>query len=212
MPTDPASKMNKHHPILGLVGGVGCGKSFVAGLFAELGAAVLAGDPLGHEALRQPEIIQQLVARWGQDILNAQGEIDRAKVGAIVFQQPAERKFLEQLSHPWIRAKLQSELNRLHADPAVPLIIMDAAVMLESGWSHVCDKLAFIDVPFTVRAERAAKQRGWPAEELARREANQWPLEQKRAKADFIIDNGGTADQTRAQVRQVWLALGLPLP
>lgn len=198
----PASRLTKK-PILGLVGGVGCGKSTVAGLLRELGGGVVAGDPAGHEALRQPELRGQVVARWGQGLLNETGEIDRPKLGRIVFAQPEERRHLEQIVFPWIRQRLREELERVDAETPSRFIVLDAAVMLEAGWDAVCDRILFIDVPEAVRWQRVARQRDWSAEEVRGREAAQWSLEQKRALADAVVDNGGSEAQTRAQLEQV---------
>src|SRR5262249_9558219 len=87
---------------VGLIGGMGAGKSLVAEAFARRGARVISGDQLGHEALRQPPIKAQLVQRWGQEILDERGEVDRRRLGALVFADPAQRRALEALVFPWI--------------------------------------------------------------------------------------------------------------
>src|SRR5207253_9155202 len=99
-------------PVLGLIGGIGSGKSRVADALARRGGRVIAGDLLGHEALRQPQVRDQVVGRWGRGVLNDQGEIDRRKVGAIVFADNAELRALEALTFPYIERRIAEEIAR----------------------------------------------------------------------------------------------------
>src|SRR5438105_11373980 len=113
-------------PVIGLIGGIGSGKSRVSATLSRLGARVINADELGHQALRQPEIRQQIVQRWGSDLLDEQGEIVRRRLGAIVFDNPTERKALESLVHPWIGEAIRSEVARAQQDPAVRFVVLDA--------------------------------------------------------------------------------------
>src|SRR5262249_44391096 len=97
-------------PVLGLVGGIGSGKSEVAAALARRGGCLVAGDPLGHAALRQAAVREQVVARWGQQVLDSDGEIDRTKLGAVVFADADERAALEAMVHPWISRRLREQL------------------------------------------------------------------------------------------------------
>lgn len=192
--------------VVGLIGGMGSGKSRVAAEFARHGARVISGDPIGHEALRQPEIRRRVLARWGDGILAADGDIDRRRLGAIVFADPAERVRLEEMLFPWIRQSVREEIDKARQDAAVPLIVLDAAVMLEAGWNDACDRLVFVEAPRPLRLQRLAEQRGWSAAETAQREQAQMPLEEKRRRADHVIDNAGALEET---ARQVETLLGL---
>jgi dephospho-CoA kinase len=187
-------------PVVGLVGGMGAGKSLVAGLFARCGARVISGDALGHEALAQPTIRVQAVSRWGGQILKDSGEIDRRKLGAIVFADPAERRALEALSFPWIEKRLGEEIAVAQADPAVSLVLVDAAIMLEAGWSRLCDRLVYIHAPRSVRLRRLEEQRGWTPKEVEAREAAQMSLTDKVSRADAAVDNSGPPEHTARQV------------
>jgi dephospho-CoA kinase len=186
--------------VIGLIGGIGAGKSRVAEVLARRGAVVIAGDPAGHEALRQPDIRARVVARWGQGVLAANGEVDRRALGRIVFADPAERVALEGMVFPWIGARLREQLAAAKAAPGVRWVVLDAAVMLEAGWNNVCDRIVYIGVPRDVRLSRLARQRGWSESELAAREAAQWPLDAKRARADAVIDNTGSEADLERQV------------
>jgi dephospho-CoA kinase len=190
-----------HPPIIGLLGGVASGKSRVAQMFAQLGAVVLEGDRIGHEVLRQPDVIASAVDRWGRGVLDASGQIDRSRLGQIVFNNAGELAYLEQLTHPRIGAVLR---QRIAAVPrGTPAVVLDAAVMLKAGWYRLCDNIVFVDAPREVRLARAAL-RGWPASEFKRREAAQESVDEKKRHADQIIDNSASLEHTAEQVRQFW--------
>ena len=104
-------------------------------------------------------------------MLDERGEIDRGKVAAKVFADPAARRTLEAIVFPWIEGRLREQVDAALRDPAVPLVVLDAAVMLEAGWDRICDRLVFVDTPQPVRLERIARQRGWTAEQVKAREA-----------------------------------------
>src|SRR5438105_4188904 len=111
-------------PVIGLIGGMGGGKSELAALLAERGAWVVSGDEAGHEALRQNNIKAFVVERWGDRMLSAQGEIDRRKLAAIVFGKEQERKALEEIVFPWIKDRLHQQIAQAKADPRTSLIVL----------------------------------------------------------------------------------------
>ncbi len=154
-------------PVIGLLGGIGSGKSQVAALLSRHGGRVIDADQLGHQALRQPDILHRVVQRWGARLLDEQGQIVRRRLAAIVFGDPAERQALEEIVHPWIGQAIREEIARAQTDPAIRFIVLDAAVMLEAGWHTVCQKLLFVDVPWQLRLERLTHQRGWSAQQAA---------------------------------------------
>jgi dephospho-CoA kinase len=191
-------------PVLGLVGGIGAGKSTVADALVRHGGRVVAGDPLGHEALEQPDIRARVVEIWGErGILTSAGEVDRKKFGRIVFPSPVERSRLEHLVHPYIEKRIREEIDKASADPAVKFVILDAAIMLEAGWDGTCDKLIYVDAPRPVRLDRVQRQRHWTDHDLANREAVQMPPERKKERADVVVDNGGPVEATVAQVDEL---------
>ena len=188
-------------PVLGLVGGIGAGKSTVAAALVRHGGKIVAGDPLGHEALEQADILARVTEIWGdRGILKPDGKVDRKKFGRIVFPSPVERSRLEHLVHPYIEMRIREEIDKAVADPAARFVVLDAAVMLEAGWDGVCDKLIYVDAPRPVRLERVQQQRGWTDHDLANREAVQMPPEKKKERADAVVDNGGPPEATAAQV------------
>jgi len=191
-------------PVIGLVGAIGAGKSSVAAALARHGGKVVAGDPLGHEALEQKEILDRIADAFARrDILTKEGKVDRKKLGKVVFPSPVERSRLEHLVHPYIEERIREEIGKVQSDPAAKFVVLDAAVMLEAGWDDECDKLIFVDAPRPTRLARVMSQRGWTETELANREAVQMPVEKKKTRADAVIDNGGLPQATSAQVDEL---------
>lgn len=206
--------------IIGLAGGIGSGKSFVARVFAELGSPrcmVIDSDRLAREALDRPEVRAQLVQWWGESVLRenaVSGEqpsssgplIDRAKVAAIVFDQPQERQRLERLIHPLIRQSRQEMIAAAIKTDAPPqFVLVDAPLLFEAGLDRECDAVVFVDAPRLTRLERVRTTRAWSEAELARREASQWSVDDKRAKAEYVINNGPDANPAnlREQAREI---------
>lgn len=193
--------------IVGLVGGVASGKSLVAQRLAEHGARVLDVDRLGHEVLTEPEVIACLTARWGGQILTDGGAIDRARVARRVFAPapdgPPELEFLEQTTHPRIGARIDAQIATWLRESSDAPIVLDAALLLKAGWDRRCDQVIYVDSPVERRRDRAVA-RGWSEREFASREAAQGPMEEKRRRATWVVDNSGTATELAEQVERFW--------
>lgn len=195
--------------VLGLIGGIGSGKSLAAAEFAKHGGRIVSGDQAGHDALQEPNIRRQVLARWGDRIRNEKGDIDRRALGKIVFGNPAERQALEELVFPFIKQRLKEEIEAARNDPKVRFVILDAAIMLEAGWNDVCDRIIYVHAPREVRLRRIASQRSWDDKELAAREAAQMTLTDKASRADFAIDNSGPPEQMVEHVKRLIKNQGL---
>jgi dephospho-CoA kinase len=195
--------------VIGLIGGIGSGKSRTAAEFAKRGGQVINADDFAHAALREPDVRQRIVGRWGRDLLDDHGEIVRRKLGAIVFNDGAQRRELEALLHPWIKRRIAEEIAVAQNDPRVRFIVLDAAIMLEAGWSEVCDHLVFVDAPRDTRVQRVAEQRGWTAQELQARERAQLALTEKAAQADHTLDNSAALPHLSRQVDDLLRIWGL---
>lgn len=195
--------------IIGLVGGVASGKSAVAAALARRGAVVFDADKIGHLVLDEPEVRDELVARWGEEILDADGRIARPAVAARVFGDSpdaiSDRDFLEQTLHPRIRQRIESAINQLPDEP-LPAVVIDAPLLIESAWNDVCDVIAFVDAPREQRLARALT-RGWTPEEFTRRELSQMPIEEKRRWASHVISNAGTLEQLEIEVAKFWQSI-----
>jgi dephospho-CoA kinase len=190
-------------PVIGLLGGIGSGKSRVAGALAEAGATVVDADRLCHEALDRADVRQRVVQRWGEPICGPDGRVDRRRLGRIVFGAPDELKALTDILWPAIRPETLRRIEAGQADANTRAVVLDAALLLEAGWRDLCDRMVFVSTPAALRAQRVLAQRGWGKEELLTRESMQMPLEAKRAEADYLVDNGGPWPACREQLHEV---------
>ena len=194
--------MSRHSPpIIGLAGGVGSGKSTVAKILAELGCLVVDSDAAGRAALRDPQIKSTLRGWWGDRILDPAGEIDRSKIAHIVFNDPAQRKRLERLTHPWIEQRRREQFDA--APPDTPALVIDAPLIFEAGLDEQCDAVIFVDAPAIERQKRVQAARAWDAAEWAKREDSQMPLDEKRNRADYVVANTGRAVDLKPQVERL---------
>ncbi len=189
-------------PVIGIVGGVGSGKSTVARVFADLGCVVSDSDESVREILRDPGVVAQLVQWWGRDILTSDGSIDRSRVAQIVFDRPFERRKLEGLIHPMVHDRRRALIARAAEDGA-PGVVIDAPLLFEAGVDSECDAIVFVDTPLETRAARVLKTRGWDTQELEKREKAQLGLEHKRKRADYVVANTGLLDELQGRVVRV---------
>jgi dephospho-CoA kinase len=180
---------------------IGSGKSVVADALRTFGGYVIAADQLGHEALRQSDVKAKAVARWGETVLDAQGNPDRKKIGAIVFADADELRTLESWVFPHIEQKILQEITVARGHSDVKFIVLDAAIMLETGWHRHCDKILFVDAPRDLRLARLKEKRGWDDAEVKRREGMQLPLDDKKVHADFILVNDGEIEKVACQAK-----------
>ena len=193
--------------VVGILGGIASGKSLITDLLARRGAWIIDADSIGHQVLKTSEVKTLVRRRWGAAVFGADGEVDRPALAAIVFgsspESETERKILEQFTHPAIGEGIRAELERAAAE-GTRIVVLDAPVMLEAGWDHVCDTLVYIDAPRELRRQRALEDRGWKEEDFAAREGAQKSLEKKRSRADFVIDNSTCIDSVEQQVDRLW--------
>lgn len=205
----------RHQPVVGLVGGVGCGKSTVARLLGELGAAVIDADRLAHDVLAERACLLALRDRFGPGVFSPGGDLDRQALAERVFGAGAEddREFLEGLVHPRVRERILASLagERRRQRPA-PLVVLDVPLLLESPLASECDRIVFVEAPRESRTGRAAA-RGWAEGELGRREEAQMPLDVKRGRADLVLDNDGELQDLQERVTRLFAILtGNPPP
>jgi dephospho-CoA kinase len=195
---------------IGLVGGIASGKSAVAEALAQRGAIVFNADKIGHAVLQRPTVRDELVTRWDEEILDGAGGVSRPAVAKLVFGESpaalANRKFLEELLHPLIRAQIEAEIRQLPGAD-VPAVVIDAPLLIESGWNEVCQAVIFVDAPREQRLARAQQYRGWSPEEFARREAAQMPIDQKKGLSTHRISNSGSLSELDREVERFWTAV-----
>lgn len=194
--------------MIGLVGGVGSGKSCLARLLREKHPIqIVEGDSAGHQVLTELAVKQSLRTAFGDGVFTPGGEVDRRQVSRLVFgsrpEQTAARHKLEQIVHPRITELLTRQVELARAQPGVEAVLLDAALMLETGWRDLCDVVVFVDVPLEQRMKRVQESRGWSREQLQAREESQFPLERKRREADDVVDNSGDAQIALSQLEQI---------
>jgi dephospho-CoA kinase len=190
-------------PVIGLTGGVGSGKSLVASQLRELGCGVIDADQLAHATLALPDVHRAVTDMLGQEVLDADGNIDRGLIGPMVFDHPQRLTQLEEIVHPHVHAGRQRLREQYQRDPAVVAIVEDCPLLLEAGIASSCDALVFVAADEQVRLKRVAQSRGWDADELARRQKNQLALDIKGQRADHVIDNNADPAHCQDQVRRV---------
>jgi dephospho-CoA kinase len=199
--------------LIGLTGGIACGKSTVLAMLAANGARTIDADRATHR-VQQPgtPVYEQIVAAFGPQILSAPGgPIDRRRLGAIVFGDEARLRQLEQIVHPAVRAEIRAFLAEVAAAAPVagprPVAVIDAIKLLESGWAAECDQVWVVVCPEAQQVARLMETRGMSEAEARQRIAAQAPQASRLPHATVVIDNGGTQAATRAQVEAAWSAV-----
>ena len=214
--------------VIGVTGGVGSGKSTVARMFGRRGAVVLDADRITHELMRPgTAVTRRIRARFGREVLTPKGGVDRRRMGARVFDSPARLKALTGIIHPAVRREIQKRLGRIRRkDPeavgrsccrtrgtsgAHPpgggcpglVAVLDIPLLYESG-HYRPDVVVVVTAPLRAASRRLGRRSGWSLREVKRRSSFQMPLREKAGRADFVVHNGGSLQETRRQVADVW--------
>lgn len=194
--------------VIGLTGGIAAGKSTVSEALRESGAVVIDADKVGHDAYRPgTETHAALVEAFGDAILAEDGEIDRRKLGAIVFGDPAQRLRLQDIVWPRMKAMMRGQLADLAA-AGTAVAVIEAAVLFEAGWQDLTDQVWVVQVPEAVAKQRLIARNGMSAEEADSRIRAQLTNEERARRADVIIDNSGSVEAARELVRAALAAVG----
>lgn len=186
--------------VAGLTGGIASGKSTVAGMLAESGAHIVDADRIAHEAV-QPgrEAWRAVRSRFGADILQPNGSLDRTKLGKLVFHNRALKEDLERIVHPLVFKQMGRMLKKLAAEQAGAVVILDIPLLIESGLHRILPLTVLVHVPEAVQRARLIRRDGLADAEALARIRSQMAIDTKRAYADVIIDNAGSLAATRRQ-------------
>jgi dephospho-CoA kinase len=188
--------------LIGLVGRAGSGKSTVARAIALDGARVIDADAIGHEVVDGDAAVRAaLAAEYGADVYRADGTLDRARVAARVFGDPAARARLNALVHPKILEHIWEALNQLRLGGYRGVVVVDAALLLDWGMERACDAVLAVIAPESEQIARLVKERGWSEADARARLAVQRPNEAFAAAADFALDNRGTPEELERAAR-----------
>lgn len=200
--------MRKPFLLVGLTGGIATGKSTVSAMFAHRGARVIDADLLAREVVApgQPPHAQ-IVKEFGSDVLQADGQLDRKRLGAIVFRDATMRKRLEEITHPAIRRRQVRILSALEEEAFEGIVIWDAALLIESGGQKTMDRVVVVVTDPATELQRLVTREQIPEDEARQRVASQMPVALKAKFADYVIDNSGTRAQTEARVHEVYASL-----
>ncbi|MCX5666442.1 MAG: dephospho-CoA kinase [Candidatus Omnitrophica bacterium] len=191
--------------IVGLTGAFGSGKSFVASLFKKLGAKVVDADKIGHKALKRGSVAyKKIVAAFGKKILYADLSIDRKALAGIVFADKKKLEKLNRITHPCIIKEISGKIKKGRKGG---FMVVDAPLICEANITGLMDALIVVKASKKNQVERASKKSGMRERDVCRRIAMQMPLKKKIRYADYVVDNNGTKEATKEQVRKIWRQL-----
>jgi dephospho-CoA kinase len=195
---------------VGLTGNIASGKTNARRVFAELGAHAIDTDEIAHELLApMGEVCRHVVENFGEGIVDEDGTINRRRLGSIVFGDPEKRRLLNSLVHPAVRAEVQRRISDLETSYSSGIIIIDAALMVETGSYRNYDRLVVVYCEPALQLDRLLRRGGLTLEEAKARIASQMPVEEKLKVADYRINTSGTFGQTREQIEAVYRDLVL---
>ena len=192
--------------VIGLTGGIGSGKSTVAGFLAELGAVVMELDRTGHEVLKQPDVREKLLEEFGEEILNAGGEIDRSLLGKIVFNDSGALARLNSITHPVIDSVIEARVEKCRSE-GVGVVVLAAAALLDVGRGGQADEIWVTVTPEEVVLKRLADKGDYSEEEVKARIRSQMSGEERIKQVDVVIDTDCSLDELRERVEAEWRRL-----
>lgn len=191
--------------IIGLTGGIASGKSLVAKVFRDLGGHLIDADKIVHDLLEpgQPAW-KEIVEHFGKGIQLPDGCINRRKLGEIVFNDREKREFLNKCLHPRVFEAYQSRLRHLRDRQPDAVVVLDAALLVETGYHKKMDKLVVVYASEEQQLDRLMERDGFSRKQAMARIRSQMPLSEKRLHADYVIENTGTREDTERQARQIF--------
>ena len=201
-------KIKRKFLLVGLTGGIGSGKSAVSRMFRDLGCLIIDADLLAREVVEPGErAYAKIVAEFGKQVLDADGQVDRKKLGAMVFGDAAKRKRLEEFTHPEIRQRQAGILAELITEGFEGIAIFDAALLVETGGAKTMDRLVVVYADEATQLRRIMLRDAIPEAEAIQKIRSQMPLSEKAKQAHYVVDNSGTREETERRVREVYQAL-----
>jgi dephospho-CoA kinase len=195
---------------IGLTGGIATGKSTVARLLTERGAILIDLDRIAREVVEpgQPSLLR-IAERFGQAILLEDGSLDRKKLGAVVFAEPAERKALEAIIHPAIRSVMKERMEYHEGNSPDKLVVVDVPLLYESGLESYFQQIMVVYIPREEQLLRLLERDKLTDEEAQNRLQSQMDIEEKKRRADILINNSGSLAETEQQIEGYWREKGL---
>jgi dephospho-CoA kinase len=194
----------------GLTGGIASGKSTVAAFFEEAGADLIDADRIAHEVVRRGlPAYRDIVAHFGRRVLLGDGEINRQLLATIIFNDPAERRSLEEIVHPMVRTETARRLEIIRRARPDAVVVVDVPLLFETGTGQEYDAVLVVYIPETLQLARLVARDGLTETAALARIRSQMPIERKKSLATYVIDNSGSIEDTRAQVLAIFHQLSM---
>lgn len=194
----------KKKSIIGILGGIGSGKSTVATEFAKLGCKVIDADKIAHKLLETPAIKEKIIASFGQSILDSAGKIDRSKLADTVFANGDKLSLLNGIVHPPVLERVEELIKQYNRQNQLKAIVLDMPLLVETGWVKRCDTVIFVDCKRQLRVKRMEKTGTFDKKQLEIRENFQISLDNKASMADNVIDNNSGFSSLARQISDVF--------
>jgi len=190
--------------VIGLTGSIGTGKSEAARRLEVLGASIISADQVGHEAYTpNTEAWEQVVAAFGDGILQDDGEIDRRKLGAVVFSDPGQLEKLNQIMHPRMARMVADKIEELRGQ-GVEVVVVEAALLFEAGWDSLVEEVWVTDSTEQVVIERLKQRNGMSEEEARKRISSQMGRTERLERSDYVIENSGDMATLGNTIKELW--------
>jgi dephospho-CoA kinase len=194
--------------VAGLTGGIGTGKSTVAAVFAEAGAVIIDADEIARDVVAKGRPAWcRIVAHFGRDVLLPDGDIDRKKIGAIIFNDARQKAHLDRIVHPHVIAETEQRLKEIERVQPQAVVILDVPLLIEAGMDRDLDEVIVVYTPEAVQLKRLMRRDRLTAAEGLSRIRSQMPIEEKKTHATLVIDNRDSAAVTRKRVLTVFADL-----
>lgn len=194
--------------VAGLTGGIATGKSTVAAIFEKAGARLIDADRIAREAVRKDSpAYREIVAHFGAEVLQENGELDRKRLAAVIFGDPDEQRALERIVHPRVKEEIDLGIERVRRQAPDALVIVDIPLLYEAGMQHGLDAVIVVYAPENLQIERLMARDALTRPAAVARIRAQMPIESKRALATYLIDNSGSIESTRAETLEVYRQL-----
>ena len=194
-----------HKLIIGIVGGIGSGKSTAASQFCKLGCKLVDADAIVHELLDEGKVREEIIAEFGDGVLDKDGRIDRGRLGEIVFAQADRVKVLTAVLHWRVLEQVERLIEAYEKDEKAHAIVLDMPLLVEVDWAKKCEKVVFIECELPKRLERVQKKCGISKKQLKMREKFQISLDKKKSLADNVVDNNSDCSAMAKQVAEIFM-------
>lgn len=194
---------------IGLTGGIATGKSTVSALLVSKGALLVDADVIAREVMLPGHPVLAAVAdHFGQAVMLEDGNVDRKRLGEIVFRDPSQRQALNEITHPAIRREIRQQMESLQREHPDRLVVVDIPLLFESGLEGLFERVMVVYAPREIQIERLMIRNRLTEDEALARIGSQMDIEEKKQKADIVIDNSGDAEETKRQLDAFWLQSG----